>query len=252
MQYFGGKQRTAAKLAAFMRPYVEARGAYVEPFVGGAAMMAAQPASVRVGGDANAALVVMWEALANGWTPPTTVTKAEYDAANRERCPDDPLTAFIGFGLSFAGKWFGGYARGGERRNYAANAASSLKKKLRGLAGVRWHAGDYRTCPLPPGAVIYCDPPYAGTTQYGAVAAFDWNVFWAWCLARHREGFAVFVSEYAAPPGFRVAYELPTRTDIRTKANGKEIRTERLFVPLDASYGQQLKQTPEEDWLGDD
>lgn len=238
MRYFGGKQRTAAKLADFMRPCVVERGAYVEPFVGGAAMMAAQPAPTRIGGDANEALINMWVALAHGWVPPQCVTEEEYADANRRRDPSDPLTAFIGFGTSFAGKWFGGYARGGEGRNYAANAASSLRKKARGLAGVRWHFGDYRTCPLVPRAVIYCDPPYFGTTQYGAVGAFSWGDFWGWCLTKHAEGFAVFVSEYTAPPSFRVAFEVSTKTDIRTNAAGKEPRTERLFVPADADYGR--------------
>jgi DNA adenine methylase len=237
MQYFGGKQRTAAKLAAFMHPYVAHRGAYIEPFVGGAAMMAAQPAPVRVGGDANVALITMWRALADGWTPPQHITEDEYANVKRRQDPSDPLTAFVGFGASFAGKWFGGYARGGEGRNYAANAASSLQKKAHGLRGVRWHSGDYRTCPLPSRAVIYCDPPYAGTTQYGAVGAFSWIDFWAWCLIKHAEGFAVFVSEYAAPPSFRIAYEVATKTDIRTNAAGKEPRIERLFVPADADYG---------------
>lgn len=238
MRYFGGKQRTAAKLAAFIHPYVAERGAYIEPFVGGAAMMAAQAAPNRIGGDANEALVTMWRALADGWVPPQHVTEEEYADAKHRRDPADPLTAFIGFGVSFAGKWFGGYARGGENRNYAANAASSLRKKAHGLKGVRWHAGDYRTCPLIPRAVIYCDPPYAGTTQYGAVGAFSWGEFWAWCLAKHAEGFAVFVSEYTAPPSFRVAFEVATKTDIRTNAAGKEPRIERLFVPADADYGR--------------
>ena len=236
MQYFGGKQRTSAKLAAFMRPYVEARGAYVEPFVGGASMMAVQPAAVRVGGDANVALISMWRALAGGWEPPETITEVQYAEVSRLCDLYDPLTAFVGFGVSFAGKWFGGFARGGAGRNYAANAASSLRKKMKGLGGVEWWAGDYQQCPLPPRAVIYCDPPYAGTTHYGGIATFDWGLFWEWCLAKHAEGHAVFVSEYAAPPGFRVAFEVATKTDIRTKANGKEARIERLFVPIGADY----------------
>lgn len=239
MQYFGGKQRIAARLSAFMRREVEARGAYVEPFVGGGAMMAAQPAQVRIGNDANRALITMWRYLADGWAPPTDVSEAEYAAVKAANDDSDPLTAFVGFGCSFAGKWFGGYARGGSGRNYAANAASSLKKKAAGLSGVQWVAGDYRACPTPAGAVIYCDPPYAGTTGYGAVAAFDWVPFWEWCLSKHAEGFAVFISEYAAPDTFRAAYEISTKTDIRTKAaNGQEPRIERLFVPANAPYGR--------------
>jgi len=236
MQYFGGKQRIAAQLAAVMSPHC-ATG-YVEPFVGGAAVLSRVVAPVRIAGDANMALITMWEALARGWVPPEYVSEATYAAVKAAADPRDPMTAFVGFGVSFAGKWFGGYARGDEKRNYAANAASSLRRKLRGLAGVRWVHGDYRDCPTPPGAVIYCDPPYAGTTQYGAVDAFSWGSFWEWCLEKHAAGHPVFVSEYQSLPSFRTAVVIDTKTDIRTAANGKESRRECLFVPQDADYGR--------------
>ena len=177
MQYFGGKQRIASRLAAVLTPLAIQRGVYVEPFVGGAAVMSAVSAPVRIASDSNVALISMWTALAAGWSPPEDISEATYASVKAAADIHDPLTAFVGFGVSFAGKWFGGYARdggdyikarGGEGRNYAAAAASSLRKKMRGLEGVQWIAGDYRSCPTPHGAVIYCDPPYAGTTQYSA------------------------------------------------------------------------------------
>ena len=237
MQYFGGKQRIASRLAAVLTPLAIQRGVYVEPFVGGAAVMSAVSAPVRIASDSNVALISMWTALAAGWSPPEDISEATYASVKAAADIHDPLTAFVGFGVSFAGKWFGGYARGGEGRNYAANAASSLRKKMRGLEGVQWIAGDYRSCPIPSGAVIYCDPPYAGTTQYGAVAPFSWSEFWAWCLAKHEAGNAIFVSEYAAPETFRATLTISTKTDIRTSANGKEQRLEKLFVPRNSIYG---------------
>ena len=237
MRYFGGKQRISSRLAEILIPLAAQRGTYVEPFVGGAAVMSVVPAPVRIASDSNVALITMWAALASGWRPPEYVSEAAYADIKAAADPEDPLTAFVGFGVSFAGKWFGGYARGGVGRNYAANAASSLRKKMRGLEGVWWKAGDYRDCPTPRHAVIYCDPPYAGTTQYGAVAPFSWPEFWAWCLAKHAAGNAVFVSEYAAPETFRAVLTIPVKTDIRTTANGKEPRLEKLFVHNGSSYG---------------
>ena len=38
--------------------------------------------------------------------------------------------SFVGFGCSFAGKWFGGYARSNDKRNYAKMAKNSLNKKI--------------------------------------------------------------------------------------------------------------------------
>lgn len=202
----------------------------MEPFVGGASMMALQSAIIRVGGDANTALINMWRALSNGWIPPNTITEEQYNILKLHQSETDPMTAFAGFGCSFAGKWFGGYARGGVNRNYASNAASSLRRKMTTLHGVQWYAGDYKTVPIPYQSVIYCDPPYKGTTQYGAVAPFEWGNFWKWCADKQKEGHMVFISEYEAPSDFHLVHETITKTDIRCKT-GRETRIERLFCP---------------------
>ncbi len=236
LQYFGGKQRIARRLAAHMAPAVARRGVYWEPFVGAASVLAATTAARRLASDSNSALINMWRALAAGWEPPGEVTEDTYKAVRLALNPDDPMTAFVGFGTSFAGKWFGGYARGGVG-NYAATAVSSLRRKMKTLQGVEWASGDYREIEPPVGAVIYCDPPYQGTTQYSAVAPFSWDAFWAWCLERHAAGNIVFISEYAAPSDFVPSLEITTKTAIRTAVAGKEIRLERLFVPKGSDYG---------------
>ena len=232
MQYFGGKQRVAARLAEVLRPAALRCGAYVEPFVGGASMMAAVDVPCRrIGADANAAIICMWEALASGWEPPAEVSEGLYNTVRALAVLGDPLTAFVGFGCSFAGKWFGGYARGGDARNYAANAASSLRRKAKGLRGVEWRHTDYRDLDYPPGCLIYCDPPYAGTTEYAGVkGAFDTAAFWDFCRVKSRDGHAVFVSEYKAPDDALLVLEVKSRLDIRTKDGGQPARTERLYA----------------------
>ena len=59
---------------------------------------------------------------------------------------------------------------------------------------------DYRDVPIPKGATVYCDPPYAATDQ-GAYdgGIFNSKVFWAWVRSCN---FPVFVSEYEAPDDF--------------------------------------------------
>ena len=231
MQYFGGKQRIAPKLSAFMQPFV--RDSYVEPFVGGGAMMSAITAPVRIGADINCALRNMWRALANGWIPPESVSEAEYAAVRAAANPNDPLTAFVAIGCSFSGKWFGGYARGAIGRNYAANAAHSLAKKMVYLQNVEWRCSDYRALECPTGSVIYCDPPYQGTTGYaGTPAAFNWSSFWDFCREKAKlDGCTVFVSEYAAPSDFKECLAIETRLDIRTADGKKSPRIEKLFTP---------------------
>src|SRR5690606_31591619 len=120
------------------------------------------------------------------------------------------VRAFAGFGCSFGGKWFGGYARGfkasGEPRNYAAEAGRRLRKLVAGLpeGATVVHAGYRSWSPyVHADVLVYCDPPYADTTSYGAVDPFDSDDFWqhvrAWTTER---GAAVFVSEYDAPGDF--------------------------------------------------
>lgn len=228
MQYFGGKQRIARRIVEAMTPDILALGVYVEPFVGGASVMSAQPHGVRIASDANMALVSMWYALSQGWVPPSEVSEETYRRYSLSRDDCDPMTAFVGFGCSFAGKWFGGYARNGRGDNYAAAAASSLRRKMLGLRGVQWSCGDYESVQIPTGSVVYCDPPYRGTTQYGATGEFDSDRFWSWARRASLAGNKVFVSEYSAPAGFEVVLEVATSTEVRTR-NGRDARVERLF-----------------------
>lgn len=61
--------------------------------------------------------------------------------------------------------------------------------------------------------VIYADPPYNGTTAYGAVDAFDSAKFWKHARSWSRAGAAVLVSEYNAPDGWEAVWSAePTST----------------------------------------
>lgn len=211
-----------------MQPYVDERRAYVEPFVGGASVIQYIKCNLRVAYDANEALITMWEAVCNGWKPPTDISEEEYAALRQADDPKNPMTAFAGFGCSFAGKWFGGYARS-PSRNYAANACHSIAKKAKGLGGVIWGCTDYRDTAYYSNAVVYCDPPYVNTTGYGAVGTFDTAAFWEFVREMEADGMCVFVSEYTAPGDFESVLEIPTKLDIRSKSGMKEPRIEKLF-----------------------
>ena len=233
MRYFGGKQRTAKRLVDAMEDHIRGSSCWVEPFVGGASMASEVgkrfPDKRLLCSDANKALIRMWVALVNGWVPPEEVSREEYQDLMVSKNHNDPMTAFAGFGCSFAGKWFGGYAKS-DGRNYAKNARGSLLKKLDGLSMAEFFDFDYRFAIYPPESVIYMDPPYAGTTGYGAVGDFDHEEFWAFCRSLSQTGLHVFVSEYSAPDDFEVFYETETKTDIRMRDGSKETRVEKLFV----------------------
>lgn len=84
---------------------------------------------------------------------------------------------------------------------------------------------DYRNVPLPEGCVVYCDPPYAGTSGYGN-ATFDTDAFWEWARECERP---LFISEYAAPPDFVCVREFSHISSLSATACNKVV--ERLFVP---------------------
>lgn len=63
VQYSGGKEKIAAGVAAVLQPYVDASGAYCEPFLGGASVFARIRAPIKYGSDANPWLMHMWQAV---------------------------------------------------------------------------------------------------------------------------------------------------------------------------------------------
>ena len=89
--------------------------------------------------------------------------------------------------------------------------------------------GDYRKLPIPPGAVIYADPPYDNTTGYNN-ERFDSAEFWKAMRLLADTGHTVFISEQTAPPDFICVWEKPfTRTLDRNKGNQFKV-TEKLFT----------------------
>ena len=68
---------------------------------------------------------------------------------------------------------------------------------LRKEAPIVVSTDDYRNYVYQDGDVVYCDPPYEGTSGYGR--EFDHEAFWQWCRTRD---FPVYVSEYRAPEDF--------------------------------------------------
>ncbi len=76
--------------------------------------------------------------------------------------------------------------------------------------------------------MIYCDPPYEGTTKYKD--AFDHSKFWQWCRDKSNEGHIVFVSEYNAPADFECVKVVETNTQLGNGSNsGNMVKVEKLF-----------------------
>ena len=227
MRYFGGKNRISKQVSELinsLNPSV-----YVEPFCGSCWVGERVKAETRVLSDANIWLIEMFTALQAGWIPPGEITEELYAYLKMHK-PLDPLTAFAGFGCSYAGKFFGGYARnrGDSPRNYATNARNSLlRRKPNFDTAVFLNADWTEVLDSVDFDIAYLDPPYRGTTNYYGVN-FDYEGFWA-SVRTFSSKRLVLVSEYDAPDDFVSVLDIETMTDIRT-VRGRAPRSERLYT----------------------
>jgi DNA adenine methylase len=231
MQYLGGKSRLGKQIAYVINRIRRPGQPYWEPFCGSCwVTIHVHKSGPRYCSDGCFELIEMWRELQNGWIPPKVVTEEMYQAAKSgEYSP--AMRAFIGFGCSFGGKWFAGYARQASGYNFAKGAGRFALQKAGELQDVLFTNCGYHVAPPDKHLLIYADPPYAGTTGYSAVKfPFSTVEFWQQVRKWAYDGHTVIVSEYAAPDDFECIVEMPTATEIRTADNGRESRTERLFM----------------------
>ena len=227
MRYLGGKSKIRKQVATVLELMRKPGQVYFEPFCGGGWVLQ-EMTGPRIASDGNAALVTMYQSLQAGWVPPDFVSEELWRAYKNNPRDNDPMTAFCGFGCSFAGKWFGGYARSDGKICYAATTARSLAKQLPLIRDVEFRHGLYGTH-APVDCLIYCDPPYAGTTQYGAFDGFDHLKFWETMREWAEKGNTVIVSEYTAPPDWVCVYECESRMGLTTDGERPK-RIERMFM----------------------
>lgn len=225
MKYLGGKERIAKQIVEFLESERDFAQLYVEPFMGSGAIFY-RMTGPKIGGDLHPDLMLMWQALQNGWTPPTELSEAEY-LELKNQTESSPLRAFAGFGCSFGGKWFGGYARE-KGRNFAMNAHNSLMKKKDGLHPdwTELRQGHYGWATGIEDAIIYCDIPYRFTTKY----MFDFwhDDFYTWARKVSKRN-KVFVSEYQMPDDFKCVFEINRNLELKSK-DGNQARVERIFT----------------------
>ncbi len=190
----GGKAKIGREIARVIR--AESSGdRYLEPFLGAGSVCAAMASHYRIAdaGDAHPDLILMWQELMAGWIPPAAVSEATYQALRGET--PSALRGFVGFGLSFGGIWFSGYARNARGDDYCGAARRGLLRRVDMMRHVSIRCADYRTWEPGPGTVVYCDPPYCGTAAF-STGKFESDEFWETCKQWSFSGAEVFVSEY--------------------------------------------------------
>ena len=236
MKYMGSKNRHASQILPIILKDRRKNQFYVEPFVGGFNLID-KVDGPRIANDVHKPLISLFKAIQDGWIPPTEITEDEYNDIKFHwmKYPDH-LVAFVGYGCSYSGKWFGGYARGndsrGNPRNYCMESHKNIMKQAPKIKGVMLQNTDYKKMKIPKNSIIYCDPPYVDTTSYSAIDKinnFNHSDFWNWVKSKHNDGHVVFVSEYKAPKEFKCVWEKEVNNSL-TSNTGSKKGVEKLFT----------------------
>ncbi len=235
MRYQGGKHRVAKELIPIITKNRRPDQTYVEPFCGGLNTII-KVENPRIASDLHSDLIAMYKKLQKGWIPPKYVNEDEYRFI--EKFGEPHLKGFVGHAFSFGAKYFGTFARGirGRKENWKGHYESitlrgqeswnGVMKMVPYIKGVTFMNVSYDALRIPPRSLIYCDPPYRGTTGYGNT--FNHNLFYDWCRLQKAKGHEIFISEYAMPKDFKCIWS--KEIQVSSTVHGKGKATEKLFT----------------------
>ena len=249
MKYLGGKYMIGKEISEIMNKHVEPSSVkgYVEPFCGALGVLKHMNKTYTnrcVASDNHSDLIQLWkEVQENTFDTPDEVSENDYNTIKHYSSPNS-LKAFVGFGLSFGGRYFGPYApkyTNGKKENYLQAATNSVNKLRPLIQGVKFSAKSYKN-QSHKNKLIYCDPPYQqtkfpikyrrGVKEYDV---FDNNEFWE-IMRKWSENNIVFISETSAPEDFVCIWEKLSHRSAaqskktRYKAESESYASEKLFV----------------------
>nr|DAT89054.1 MAG TPA: DNA adenine methylase [Caudoviricetes sp.] len=227
MQYMGGKSRISKQIAEVLNSAINKDTPFASLFCGSCAIESKVQADVKILNDKHPYLIAMWQAIQNGWTPPDVVTREEYYRVKSNMDENPALTGFVGFGCSFGGKWWGGYAKDKRGDDYCGQAKRSLLKDLSGVVNATFTCLDYKDVEIPDGTVVYCDPPYVNTTGY-TVGQFDTNEFWNY-MRQLSKRCDIYISEESAPDDFECVWSKEKVRTLEKNDNVGRVKVEKLF-----------------------
>ena len=225
MKYLGGKQRLGKHIAPILHKIWEENphlNGYLEPFCGSLGVfkqMTDLPrARTIVANDYHPDLIAMWKAVQNDtFIYPDSISEEEYYAAKELPSPS-AHKAFVGFGMSFGGRYFGAYSQkylGNKKEDFCKEMTNSLRRTapLIQRKKVRFENRDYKLF-RPKNKLIYCDPSYRytkypikyrrGVKHYDS---FDNDEFWD-IMRYWSKNNIVIISETSAPHDFKPVWTM--------------------------------------------
>jgi len=221
--YSGGKSKCGREIFQVLKTLNSQNLPYVEPFCG-MLNVGIYNTEEWVANDLNEDLILMLYSLKHGWTPPTTpCTKAEYDALKKANY-SSALRGFYLLSCAYSSIWGAGYREG---RFFRQFRKTLLKMDL---SKVSFTNKDYREVVSGlKGKFIYCDPPYKNNKFNNKFfSGFNHKEFWDTVRLLSKDN-VVVISEYTAPPDFRVVWEKTMNTNY---SGQNKLHTEKLFKIL--------------------
>ncbi len=201
---------------------------WVEPFVGGANLIDKVPPNFkRIGIDFNPhTICALIDIRDRANDLPDTIDEETY--RNLRGTMPESESSWVRFVCSFGGKFENGFARSRKGdRGYAAEGKRNAQAQSPNIQGVDFINASYDDIYFE-NCVIYCDPPYEGTTGY-KTGAFDHKKFWTWAVEMSRCNL-VFISEYNAPEDFVSLWEGEIKTTLNCQQNSTLTAVEKLFT----------------------
>lgn len=241
MKYMGSKNRLCKEIVPIIQSYINDNKIenYLEPFVGGANVIDKIECNNKYGCDSHKYLIALLEQTSkNCKNFPNGISEEEYIKVrdNKDKY-DEWYVGLVGFCSTFSAKWFNGYARsfksdGITPRNQSNEGIRNLIKQAPNLKNIHFNCRDFRDINQNiSNFVIYCDPPYRGTTKY-KTEEFPYEEFYQWCKNMAKNNI-VLVREYNMPNDFECIWSKETiaNFDSNRKSNdNKNKRIEKLFI----------------------
>lgn len=264
MKYLGGKQRLGKHIALFLKEKWEqliqnglVMDGYLEPFCGSLGVMKNMTnleTNNIIANDYHPDLIQMWKEVRDGTLIyPEEVTEEEYKNAKKIPSPS-AIKSFIGFGLSFGGRYFGAFAHkytNEKKEDFCKEMTNSLKRIAHVIQNVEFTNNDYLQM-KPINMFIYCDPPYKPTkypikyrTDVKHYDVFDnekfWEVMRMWSMDNY-----VIISEMSAPSDFTEVWSLDryrsacqstkTRFNPNSVVISETYKKEKMFIYSKGKY----------------
>jgi DNA adenine methylase len=229
MAYLGGKSKSAEHILEVLNNPVFDSYDYIEPFCGYCHILrrVINKKSYRIS-DNNKLLVVLLKHIQNTKGEHPVISESEYKELRANPEKDLLKASYAAFCYSYNGKYFGGYVNKYGKREYPKERKRYYDQlhdtKSFNKAIIKYT--DYSHYKDVKGKLIYCDPPYEGTTEYHA--SFDSSKFWNIIRSLSKDNY-VFVSEYKAPNDFTCISQKMKRNSIDGRGATRK-RVEKLFV----------------------